>query len=64
MLTLFTLLAGTGIRGWLFLLLILAVILIMTGCGIALYTVYYVRKSRSALIDERLESESLHNEAS
>ncbi len=64
MLILLMLMASAGMRGWLFLLLILAVILIVTGCGIALYTVYYQRKDRSALIDEKLESENLHNGAS
>jgi hypothetical protein len=64
MLMLLLLMASAGMRGLLFLLLILAVILIVTGCGIALYTMYYQRKDRSALIDEKMENESLHNEAS
>jgi hypothetical protein len=52
MLTLQMIMADASIRGWLFLLLILAVILIVTGCGIAVYTMYYQRKDRSAVIDE------------
>jgi flagellar basal body-associated protein FliL len=51
--------ASGGIRLVYLLLVILAVVLLLVGCGIAVYTLYNLRKDSLALVSmEQLDSEN------
>ncbi|HZS78227.1 MAG TPA: hypothetical protein VFA41_16565 [Ktedonobacteraceae bacterium] len=51
--------ASGGIRLVYLLLVILAVLLLLVGCGIAVYTLYNLRKDSLALVSmEQLDSEN------